>query len=309
MSSSLGAVLLASLAFVPPAYAQVDAFPATSQQYRWGRIVYPVQEHAELGGRAGFESIDSIIGALATRPQFPGLPPTARFDDRVTISFAVAEAKVGIEGWSRPEQALIVLPLDRFLAWDDDRLGRVLRHEYAHIRMHAFLGLDDPPQWLQEGFAEWAAGGLTCQSAWRLWFDARQRSDSERSPPLSDLWRKYPDRLAYDYSASFFEFLEAKRPGFVSGGSLMKAIRDYGLASAFAAVWGAELEVAEDDWRRYLADRFEEEPDRRGCNEALVVGQRGAVRPAENKRQEPGRPRAPSAVGGPALQPISISSG
>ena len=54
---------------------------------------------------------------------------------------------------------------------------RVLEHEMAHIALAEFFDHRAVvPKWFDEGFAEWAAGGMTCEGRIRVEIEVRRRT-------------------------------------------------------------------------------------------------------------------------------------
>ena len=189
-----------------------------------------------------------------------GLPGEVAVE-RITIGLAMTPTRSDVEGWTSPTDGLVVLPLERALGWDEVWLRRVLRHEIAHIRMRRFLNGSSVPRWLQEGLAEWVAGSLTCEGEFRLWIELRRRTAGHLSlPRLDDPWGGVPDRLAYDFFATFVDFLEVLQPGVVSSGRLLEELRSNDIESALVVSVGMKLADAEEAWWRYLRQRFRDEP-------------------------------------------------
>ena len=105
------------------------------------------------------------------------------------------------------------------------------------------------PRWFQEGFADWAAGGTTCEGEWRLWIElGRQGEAGQQAPHLNDLWSVVPERLAYDFSTAFFEYLESSKPGFLSGGELLASVKGLGVHGALSLAYGVGILSPEGEW-------------------------------------------------------------
>ena len=192
----------------------------------------------------------------------PGFPNGFPLKGRITISLAVSWSNPNADAWSRPTESLIVLPLSRALAWDDAKLRRIVRHELAHLGLAAYVQYRTIPWWFDEGFAEWASGGLTCEASWRIWIEAQRRgtrglSWPQENEPDSDL----NTRLAYDLYSTFMDYLDTVWDDVVSSGALLSSVKEYGLDRAFVQVLGADLDSLLEGWRMYVTQRFATEPN------------------------------------------------
>ena len=161
------AILLGT--WLEPAIAQEEGLRIKSVQTNRGRLVFPVT--ATVDPRAVSRLLDSLDEADAV----PGFPNGFPLKGRITISLAVSWSNPNADAWSRPAEALIVLPLSGAQAWEDDKLRRIVRHELAHLGLAAYVDYRPMPRWFDEGFAEWASGGLTCEGSWRIWIEAHRR--------------------------------------------------------------------------------------------------------------------------------------
>ena len=237
------------------AVAQEDGLRTKSVQTKRGRVVFPAT--ATLDPRAVGRILDSLDEADVVR----GFPNGFPFRRRVTISLAVEWPNPNADGWSRPAQALIVLPLSMALAWDDGKLRRIMRHELAHLGLAAYLEYRTIPQWFDEGFAEWSAGGLTCEGSWRIWIEAQRRGETGVAwPQQNGTGSGLDDRLAYDLYSTFVEYLDTTWVGIVSSGALLSSVKEHGLNGAFREALGTDLRSLLDGWRMYVAQRFATEP-------------------------------------------------
>jgi hypothetical protein len=82
-----------------------------------------------------------------------------------------------------------------------------LRHELAHLAVHAYLPAP-VPRWFDEGYSTWVSGGWDQSSAWQI----RLAFAFGRAPPLDSLELAWPRgaeqaRLAYLLSASAVRYL------------------------------------------------------------------------------------------------------
>ena len=235
-----------------PASCQDDWWRTTSVQGVRTRIVFPDVADVAL------DQAQRILNAAEEERNVRGLPADARLPDTITVSLALGMLP-GLDGRAILRSATVVLPLDQSLSWKDTELRRVLRHEIAHLAMADYLGYRETPHWFAEGFAEWASGGLTPEGRVRVEIELQRRSTSpasETPPRLEDAWEDLPRRLAYDFSASFFEFLEVSRPFLLNSGELLRRVRLDGLHSALSTAFGRGFGELEAEWHRWLQDRF-----------------------------------------------------
>ena len=216
----------------------------------WVRIVFPSEEALDS------TMAHRLIEAFERQLSIPGLPPSMLKEHRITISLA-AEATPGIDGRAFPASRLIVIPFENAHNWDQAKLNRVIRHELAHIGLTMFLEYERLPIWFEEGFAGWTAGEMTtCLAKLRIGIDLQIRRREERSPPNVVMLGRA--RLFYDYSATFFQYLDEAEDGVVTKGVLLQSVRDHGIDRGIAVATGATLKELEAMWWSYLSDRYED---------------------------------------------------
>ncbi|HEX9885098.1 MAG TPA: hypothetical protein VGA70_01350 [Longimicrobiales bacterium] len=133
---------------------------------------------------------------------------------------------------------------------------RVLRHEWAHLGLHQYLGNLRIPRWFDEGYAEWA-GGWDAGEAWRL----RILLASGRAPPLDSLSFRWPSdatsaQAAYLLSATALEYLVSES-GERGLELFLARWRDMGsFDGALRVTYGVTSGQLEEDWRRYVRRRY-----------------------------------------------------
>ena len=256
-----------------PAGQDAAARDAAAQDAAW-------RDDAELrlpdgrylaGARAtiSFVSPDSIkavrvLRTLEGATPLPGLP--AAVPSGVLLVLAPDESQFSrLTGGAAPDwgagvalplRSAIVIPAytsGRGAGWSDARL---LRHEWAHVGLHQYLEGLRLPRWFSEGYAQWASGGWDWSEGWKLRI-ALARGGS----PLDSLTFSWPRdesraRTAYLLSATTVEYLV------VEGGPralevLLRRWKDEGnFERAFRATFGATTGQFEEDWRRYVEDRY-----------------------------------------------------
>jgi hypothetical protein len=208
------------------------------------RIVFPagVRPDASIGER--------LLGLRDNNAQLPGLPEHLLLVKRITISLA-ADPVPGLDASSSAVDGLIVLPYDEAITWTTDKLRRVLRHELAHIATGIYMDYARLPIWFEEGFAEWVAGGLTCEGAKRLRSDLAGLSRQQLSSRPVTILGGGRSRLHYDYYSTFFEFVDS-RWHVLQSGALMQLVREKGVEEGLEAALGASIASVLTDWAGYV---------------------------------------------------------
>jgi len=205
-----------------------------------------------------------VLEALETALPLPGLPPDV--PNGVLLHLAADEAAFerltgGLApdwgaGVALPAEATIVMPAyvsDRGRGWSDNR---VLRHEWAHIGLHQYLEGLRIPRWFSEGYAQWASGGWDWSEGWKL----RVALTRDRNP-LDSLALSWPRdqaraQMAYLLSATTIEYLvvESSPRGLEV---LLARWKETGnFERAFRSTYGLTTAQFEEDWRRYVKDRY-----------------------------------------------------
>lgn len=205
-----------------------------------------------------------VLGALENSTPLPGLPPEV--PSGVLLVLASDEAQfVRLTGGAAPDwgagvalpaQSAIVVPgyaSGRGAGWSD---VRVLRHEWAHVGLHQYLEGLRVPRWFSEGYAQWASGGWDWNEGWKL-----RIALAREGSPLDSLTFAWPRsetraRTAYLLSATTIEYLVAQS-GPRGLEVLFRRWKEGGnFERAFRATFGTTTAQFEEDWRRYVEDRY-----------------------------------------------------
>ncbi len=263
-SAGLIAVIAALSAGPPPALGQAaTGVPDQLAGARYGQLE---------GGRATvrFAPEDSLVAERVVRlldaqPPLPGLPDS--LPERVVAVLAhspqafdeltggvVPEWRAGV---AIPALNMLVIPTGEGPRVLDGEGRRTLRHEWAHLGLHAYLGELRVPRWFDEGYAQWASGGFETAEAWRL----RVLLAAGGTPSMDSLELRWPAgreqaRTAYLLAASAVTYLlqSSGERGLELFLERWRAERsfDRGLRLTFGVTPGQ----LEEDWKRHVRSRY-----------------------------------------------------
>ena len=208
---------------------------------------------------------ERLLERLLAQPRLPALPAgvPARAVAYLAPDEAAFQALTGgrIPDWGAgvalPDQGVIVIP-----AYASGRSApgselAVVRHEWAHLGLHAWLPGLQVPRWFDEGYARWAEGGFDASEAWRL----RLLLALGRSPPLDSLALDWPRdaasaEVAYLLAASAVAYL-VEESGERGVEILLGRWREGGsFDGALARTYGVTPGRFEQDWRAWVKRRF-----------------------------------------------------
>lgn len=216
--------------------------------------------HAPADSGKAARVLDAIEGFLPL-PALPGSIPHG-----VSVYLAPdEEAFAALTGGAVPEWgAGVAIPRDttivipaygsgRGRGWSD---VRVLRHEWAHVGLHQYVGGLRAPKWFSEGYAEWASGGWNASEGWRL-----RVALASGSPALDALTLSWPRsragaEIAYLLSATTLEYLVQSSGERGLALFLERWKEGENFEGAFRATYGVTSGQFERDWRNYVKDRY-----------------------------------------------------
>lgn len=230
------------------------------------RLVYPAS--ADVDGTEAECLIRAAAAVVASdRGSARGWARERAFAGLVTLSLA-REMDRAVDARSIPSEGLIILPLSRVFDWGEDKFRWIIRHEMAHLNMAALLGASASrwPTWFREGFAEWAAGGLSCEGQVRVLLDlaARRRSDVGL-PAILTAGGNGLARVAYEYYATVFEYLDKRTGGGVQSGDLLRVVATHGLRDALRILVGRDSAEIEEEWQGYVTVTYSGSLDELSC--------------------------------------------
>ena len=217
-----------------------------------------------------FAPRDSLVALrvgelLNAQPPLPGLPDSIPFAVHAVLAHSpeafdqatgavVPEWRAGV---AIPSRNTLVMPTGEGVRVVDGEGLRTLRHEWAHLGLHQYLGDLRVPRWFNEGYAQWASGGFDAMGAWRL----RVLIALGRAPAMDSLALGWPSdreeaRTAYLLSASAVTFL--LEAGGERGLQLfLERWRDgRSFEGAFRETFGLTTGQFETDWKRHVRQRY-----------------------------------------------------
>jgi len=217
-----------------------------------------------------FAAEDSLVALrvvewLNAQTPLPGLPDSLPSDVRAVLAHSpeafdqltggvVPEWRAGV---AIPSENMLVVPTGEGTRVLDGEGLRTLRHEWAHLGLHSYLGDLRAPRWFDEGYAQWASGGFDTTEAWRL----RVLLAMGRAPAMDSLDLRWPSdreqaRVAYLLAASAVTYL--LQPSGERGMALFleRWRQDRSFDSALRQTFGVTPGQFEEDWKRHVKDRY-----------------------------------------------------
>lgn len=202
---------------------------------------------------------------LAGQAPLPGLPLDAPSRVHAVLAHspeAFDEATGGVvpewrAGVAIPSRRTLVMPTGEDVSVVGGEGVQTLRHEWAHLGLHDYMGDLRIPRWFNEGYAQWASGGFDVSESWRL----RVLIAANRAPAMDSLELRWPSgrvqaQSAYLLAASAVTYL------LESGGEeglriFLDRWRDQrSFDSAFRDTFGLTVGQFEEDWERHVKDRY-----------------------------------------------------
>ena len=222
------------------------ALPPLLDGARYGTLLGP-------GLTVRFEADDSLVAEGVRDDVTVVLAHTPEVLDALTGG-VVPEWRAGV---AVPSRRLLIVPTGEGPRVLDPEGRRVLRHEWAHLGLHAYLGDLRVPRWFDEGYAQWASSGFDFEEAWRL----RILLATGDSPSLDSLTLTWP-RNRTEAGAAYL--LSASAVTYLLGDSGPRGLalfldrwRSAGsFERAFRATFGVTTSQFEEDWRRHVKDRY-----------------------------------------------------
>lgn len=226
-----------SLFLVSSLRAQVAA-----DKFTYGRFEFFSPSHLRVDSTAAVRVLRIVAKAVSA---VRGLPADAAPVKPIRVSVAT-HPQADADAVSFPQHRIIVLPARRWLDWSPEKLERTVQHEVGHIVLAHYLGLAPIARWLDEGFAEWTAGALSCEYETMVRIDIVGRGTSNPRRVASSVTSIHSSPLETAYLATFLHFLDTD--GLVSTGRLLDAVRKSGAEAALSELFGASLGALESRW-------------------------------------------------------------
>lgn len=269
----LAGILATTLAGIP---GKISALPTPGSGEGGGRAgsapLVLVAEAPPLAGRVevlywegGEARALRVLRVLEAHARLPGLPPEVPARARIILAPDSArwDAWTGgaVPHWGAgvaiPALDRIVLPLFRNPWTGGISEDRVLRHEWAHLGLHAYLSGLRVPRWFDEGYAQWSSGGWDRTAAWKL----RVALARGTAPPLSELSLEWPRgrgeaELAYLLSASAMDFLVELHGSRGLEVLLTRWREEESFEGAFRRTFGMTTGQFEERWTEQVRRRY-----------------------------------------------------
>ena len=207
------------------------------------RVLQLVDQQAPLPGL--LEGLPTDVDAV--------LAHTPEAFDELTGG-VVPEWRAGV---AIPALNMFVIPTSEGSRVLDGEGRRTLRHEWAHLGLHAAMGDLRIPRWFDEGYAQWASGGFDLAEAWRL----RVLIAMGRTPALDSLALQWPSereqaRTAYLLAASAVTYLLGNSGERGLALFLERWREDRAFESALRRTFGITTGQFEEDWKEHVRDRY-----------------------------------------------------
>lgn len=220
-------------------------------------MIFPSQLHVD-SARARH-----VLRAVESGKTVRGIAEEYSLNHRLVVTLAL-EANRNADAVSYVDQGLIVLPANLWREWPLETLERIVRHEVNHHALSGYLAGRSVPYWLQEGFAEWAVGGLSCEYEALLRLDLLDRGPLEIERTIAGFASGSSSRIETAYSVTFLEFLDENHA--VSDGRFLAAVKEFGVSEALQRLWGASIDVLERRWWTTGLERYRTgAPPAAGC--------------------------------------------
>ncbi len=223
--------------------ARARIYFARSDSLQAERVLELIEGQAPLPGLSS--SMPTRVSAVLTHG--PGA-----FD--ALTGGVVPEWRAGV---AMPDAQMLVLPAGEGQSVLDDEGRRTLRHEWAHLGLHEYLGDLRVPRWFDEGYAQWSSGGFDASEAWRL----RVLLALDRAPMLDSLELRWPTsreqaRTAYLLAASAIGYLleSSGERGLALFLERWRAERSFD--AALVRTFGVTPEQFEEDWKEHVRRRY-----------------------------------------------------
>lgn len=206
-----------------------------------------------------------VLELLDGQAPLPGLPDSVPSNVVAVLAHTAAafdELTGGVvpewrAGVAIPSARMLVMPAGEGPRVLDPEGRRTLRHEWAHLGLHAWLGDLRAPRWFDEGYAQWSSGGFDATEAWRL----RVLLALGRAPPMDSLALQWPSgreeaRTAYLLAASAISLLlePAGERGLELFFMRWREVRSFD--EALRTTFGVTPGQFEEDWKRHVRSRY-----------------------------------------------------
>jgi hypothetical protein len=243
-------ILLLFLSQVTPAYAEVQTVQSKDLTVLYeGSLINAAREVARVYPSVKNELTDTVGWGIDFSPDIVLVKDRENFRKMTGSDLVVAFAV--------PSRNLIVLDMSRVYA-KPFTLETTLKHELCHLLLHRNIEGKNLPRWLDEGFCQWASGGIAELADYGD-NDLSKAVVSDRLMSMSEL-ESFPSggrslKLAYEESKSFVEYIvgEYGRPGILH---MLEYLKEGGSANvSMRESFSVSMSELEENWRAHLKRR------------------------------------------------------
>ena len=250
---------------VPELAAQVEGAPVPDTLDGLPYVALPGRRATVYHVPAQVALAERMRDLLDAQAPLPALPDSIPFGVHAVLAHSPAALDAAIGGvvpeWRAgvavPSRHLLVIPSGEGTGVLSGEGLRTLRHEWAHLGLHQFLGGLRIPRWFNEGYAEWAAGGFDAMEVWQL----RVGLAFGGTPALDSITLGWPGRrdqarTAYLLSASAVTYLLEGSGERGLAIFLERWREERSFEMALRQTYGVTSGQLEEDWRAHVKSRY-----------------------------------------------------
>ena len=214
-----------------------------------GPLTNAVRDVAKVYPSVKSELTDTVRWKIDFRPEIVLVKDPESFRKMTGSDLVVAFAV--------PDRNLIVLDMSRVYA-KPFTLETTLKHELCHLLLHSNIEGKNLPRWLDEGFCQWASGGISELADYGN-NDLSRAVVSDRLMSMSELGTFPPGgrslKLAYEESKSFVEYIvsEYGKSGILDMLEYLK--EGNSVNSSVRQSFSVGMSELEGNWSSYLRRR------------------------------------------------------
>jgi len=232
------------------AYAEIHSIRSKDMTVFYeGPLTNAAREIASVYPSVKDELVDTVGWRIDLSPEIVLVKDRESFRKMTGSDLVVAFAV--------PSRNLIVLDMSRVYA-KPFTLETTLKHELCHLLLHGNIEGRNLPRWLDEGFCQWASGGIAELADYGNG-DLSSAVVSHRLMSMKEL-ESFPSdgrslKLAYEESKSFIEYIvgEYGRAGILHTLGYLK--EGDSINTSLRKSLSVNISELEENWRAYLRRR------------------------------------------------------